>query len=124
MPILGHAKKYHENINVSILENRRINKMDKNLKDNEMVVVMEDGSEVVCEIILTHEANGKNYVVFAFPDSDEISAALYVPGETDEMGEFMDIETDAEWDMLDEVLQSYYDELDELDEEVDDEDEE
>ncbi|HAX02932.1 MAG: hypothetical protein A2Y45_05825 [Tenericutes bacterium GWC2_34_14] len=94
------------------------------LKDNQMVVTNQNGDEAVCDILFTHEANGKNYVVFEFVDTHEVSAAIYVPGETDDEGEFKDIETDAEWDMLDQVLQAYYDELDAEEEDEDDDEEE
>ncbi|MDL2292989.1 DUF1292 domain-containing protein [Acholeplasma sp. OttesenSCG-928-E16] len=92
---------------------------EKEIRDDQMVVVLEDGTELVCDIIFTHEANDKNYVVFAFPDNDEISAAVYVPGEDGTDGEFLDIETDEEWNMLDELLDAYFDELDALEEEED-----
>ena len=92
------------------------------LNENQMVVTNQNGDESVCDILFTHEHNGKNYVVFEFVDTKEVSAAIYVPGASDDEGTFMDIETDEEWDMLDGVLQSYYDEAeDEEDEEEDDE---
>jgi uncharacterized protein YrzB (UPF0473 family) len=93
------------------------------LKDDQMVVTNQNGDEAVCDILFTHEANGKNYVVFEFVDSHEVSAAIYIPGETDEEGTFQDIETEAEWDMLDQVLQAYYDELDAEEDEEDEEEE-
>ncbi len=91
------------------------------LKDNQMIVTNAEGEESVCEILFTHEHDGKNYVVFEFLDSHEVSAALYTPGESEDEGTFSDIETDEEWDMLDEVLQSYFDNLE--DEEEEDEEE-
>ena len=94
------------------------------LKDNQMIVTNAEGEESVCEILFTHEHEGKNYVIFEFLDTHEVSAALYTPGETEDEGSFSDIETDEEWDMLDEVLQSYFDNLeDEEDEEEEDEEE-
>ncbi|PKK92854.1 MAG: hypothetical protein CVV61_07610 [Tenericutes bacterium HGW-Tenericutes-6] len=90
------------------------------IKEDQMVVTSQDGEEQVCDILFTHEHNGKNYVVFEFVDSGEVSAAIYKPGEGEDEGEFFDIETDEEWDMLDRVLQAFYDEL----EQEEDEDEE
>ena len=88
------------------------------LQDNQMIVTDQDGNESVCEILFTHEHDGKNYVVFEFVDSKEVSAARYIPGETDDEGSFEDIDTDEEWDMLDKVLQAYYDDIEaDLDEE-------
>ncbi len=94
------------------------------LKDDQMVVTNANGDEAVCDILFTHEANGKNYVVFEFVDTHEVSAAIYTPGATDDEGTFSDIETDAEWDMLDQVLQAYYDELEAEEDDEDEEDEE
>ncbi|MFU8792464.1 MAG: DUF1292 domain-containing protein [Acholeplasmataceae bacterium] len=85
------------------------------LKEDQIVVTNEDGTEVVCNILFTHEANDKSYVVFEFADSEEISAAVFEPGETEDEGTFVDIETDEEWEMLDEILQKYFDELDDED---------
>ncbi len=87
------------------------------LEENQMIVTNAEGEESVCEILFTHEHQGKNYVVFEFLESHEVSAAVYVAGDTEEEGTFFDIETDEEWDMLDKVLQSYFDNLDEESEE-------
>jgi len=88
------------------------------LEENQMIVTNADGDESVCEILFTHENGGKNYVVFEFLDSHEVSAAVYVVGETEDEGTFLDIETDEEWDMLDKVLQAYFDsEEDEVEDE-------
>jgi uncharacterized protein YrzB (UPF0473 family) len=92
------------------------------LKEDQIVVTNEDGTEVVCNILFTHEANEKSYVVFEFADSEEISAAIYEAGDDEEEGTFIDIETDEEWEMLDVLLQNYFDELDLEDEEEDEED--
>jgi len=91
------------------------------LEENQMIVTNAEGEESVCEILFTHEHNGKNYVVFEFLDSHEVSAAVYVVGETEDEGTFLDIETDEEWDMLDKVLQAYFDSEDD---ELEDEEEE
>lgn len=80
---------------------------------NEMIVTDAEGNEFICEILFTHEHNGKNYVVFEFQDTGEVSAAEFIPGDKEDEGIFQDIETDEEWDMLDKVLDAYFDELDE-----------
>jgi uncharacterized protein YrzB (UPF0473 family) len=94
------------------------------LKEDQMVVTNQNGDEAVCDILFTHEANGKNYVVFEFVDTHEVSAAIYIPGEVEGEGTFADIETDEEWDMLDQVLQAYYDDIEAEEDEEDEEDEE
>ena len=81
------------------------------MDDNKLTLVGEDGNETACEIILTHEHEGKRYVIFEFMDTEEISAAIYVPDENDEAeGTFLDIETDEEWEMLESVLEKFFDE--------------
>jgi uncharacterized protein YrzB (UPF0473 family) len=85
-------------------------------ENNEMIVTDAEGNEFICEILFTHEHNGKSYVVFEFQDTKEISAAEFIPGEVEDEGIFQDIETDEEWDMLDKVLEAYFDDLDEEEE--------
>ena len=94
------------------------------LTDNQMVVTNANGDETVCEILFTHEHKGKNYVVFEFLDSHEVSAAIYTPGATDDEGTFSDIESEEEWNMLDGVLQEYFDALENEEDEEEDDDEE
>lgn len=90
-----------------------------------MIVTAENGDEVVCEILFTHEHKGKNYVVFEFLDTHEVSAAIYIPSsESADDGTFEDVTTDEEWIMLDQLLQEYYDELDDSIEVGEDDDEE
>lgn len=81
------------------------------LKDNQLIITNPEGEESVCEIILTHEHNGKNYVIFEFLDSHEVSAAVYTPDAEGDEGFLSDIETDEEWDMLDEILDQYFSQL-------------
>lgn len=56
------------------------------------------------------ENSDKNYVIFEFVDSKEISAAVFVEENSNE-GYFLDIETEDEWQLLEEVLASYYSSL-------------
>ncbi|QWB96548.1 DUF1292 domain-containing protein [Mycoplasmatota bacterium] len=83
-------------------------------EDKKLTLVGDNGEETVCEILFTHHANGKKYVVFEMLDSEEITAAVYAPQENDESeGTFLDIETDAEWDMLEKLLDQYFEDLEE-----------
>lgn len=77
--------------------------------ENQIVIVNDEGIETVCDILFTHEHKGKNYVIFEFLDSKEISGAVYIPGKTEDEGVFEDIETEQEWNMLDVLLQEYFD---------------
>lgn len=85
------------------------------MDEQNLITIEHNGEQLVAEVLFTHEdeTTHKMYVVFQFMDSEEISAAVYV--ETSETeGYFEDIETEAEWDMLDALLEEYFD-LDETD---------
>ena len=81
------------------------------MKEDQFVVINDAGEEIICNILFTHEAtDGRNFVVFEFSDTHEISAALYIedpnnPG----AGTLEDVTRDEDWEMLEELM-SYYDE--------------
>lgn len=77
---------------------------------DKLSIITEDKEEMVT-IIFTFTENGKNYVVFEFDESKEISAAVYVEGATPDEGELMDIETEAEWELVDRVFEQYQKDL-------------
>lgn len=93
------------------------------MNENQITLVSDDGIEELAEILFTHEVEGVNYVVFEVLESGEVSAAIYIEGEDGE-GELVDIETDEEWAMLDELVEEYYDALEEEYEDEDSESEE
>ncbi len=78
------------------------------LLDNKIVIVNEDGEEVTATILFTTNLDGypDDYVVFVEDDTDEISAARYVPT-SDTEGEILSIESDDEWEKLQELLDKY-----------------
>ena len=86
------------------------------MKEDQFVVINDLGEEIVCNILFTHETeDGRNFVVFEFTDTDELSAAIYVedpnkPGE----GTLEDVTSDADWEMLDELVAHYYEDEEEL----------
>ncbi|MDY0276887.1 MAG: DUF1292 domain-containing protein [Acholeplasma sp.] len=90
------------------------------MDENQITLISEDGKEELATILFTHEKDGKKYVVFEFVESQDVSAAIYVE-EGDGAGSILDIETDEEWEMLDELLDEYYDELDKEDTSEDEE---
>lgn len=95
------------------------------MDDNKLTIIY-DGEEVMADILFTHysETFAKNYVVFQFVDKDEVSAAVFVETEDGE-GYFEDVETDEEWEMLDELLENYMGEdLESDDDDLEDESEE
>ncbi|HHT39668.1 MAG: hypothetical protein RBS76_02360 [Acholeplasmatales bacterium] len=77
-----------------------------------MITIIHGDEERMAEVILTYydENSDKNYVIFEFVDSKEISAAVFVEENSNE-GYFLDIETEDEWQLLEEVLASYYSSL-------------
>ncbi|MGI6771336.1 MAG: DUF1292 domain-containing protein [Acholeplasmataceae bacterium] len=86
------------------------------MKEDQFVVINDLGEEIVCNILFTHESeDGRNFVVFEFSDTHELSAAIYVedpnnPGE----GTLEDVTNDDDWEMLDELMAHYYEDEEEL----------
>ena len=74
---------------------------------NTMYVADETGKEVRMEILFTFEANEKKYVIFQNPEDEdgEVFASCY-----DDNGNLLPIETDEEWEMVEEVLGSFMEE--------------
>lgn len=96
--------------------------MKKEIKNNEkqFVIINEDGTEELCNILFTYETTykdiPKNYVIFEFANSKEVSAAIYEedmlkPGE----GELKDIETEEEWQFIEEIYNEYLEDSEEED---------
>ncbi len=89
------------------------------MEDKTLRVIDEEGKEKDFEIVLTFksEKTEKSYVIYKEPgDSDEVFAASY-DEEATEGGELKPIETDEEWDLVEEVLNSF---LEEEEEDVED----
>lgn len=90
--------------------------MDNKLKEN-VLVFEKDGKEIECQILFTCNLEGyegNNYVVFQIGDSEDISAARYTE-QGDGIGELLDVETDAEWDLLDDAIESFFNDLEDDD---------
>ena len=79
------------------------------LDSNTLYVKDDNGKEVAMEILFTfaNEEMGKQYVVFVDPndDSGEVFASCY-----DEEGNLLPIETESEWEMVEEVLGAFNEE--------------
>ncbi len=84
------------------------------MEDKQLIITDDKGNEQLCEIIFTMEIDGKSYVVFfSVNDSDEVSAAEYIPSQTGQgEGSFKDIEEDSIWEQLEDALEAYQQELD------------
>lgn len=86
-------------------------------KDNELIIVTGDKEEKAT-ILFTFEEAGVNYVVFEFDETKEVSAARFESSNADGIGTLSDIETEAEWDLVENVFNQYEKDLD--DEALDD----
>jgi uncharacterized protein YrzB (UPF0473 family) len=91
-----------------------------------ITIVDENGTEQLCEILHTVDSEefGKSYVLYSLVGAEEdeegaveIFASSYVPAENGEDGELAPIETEAEWDFIESVLNAIEDELEEAEEE-------
>lgn len=89
--------------------------------ENEYITIIdEEGNESLYEILFTFDSDdyGKSYVLVypagASDDEDiELQAFSYIEQEDGTSGELGPIETDAEWDMVEEVLNTFLAEEDE-----------
>jgi uncharacterized protein YrzB (UPF0473 family) len=94
--------------------------------ENQITIIDEEGNEQLCEVLFTFESEefGKSYVLFTpVGDQDEddeegpeIFAYSFNPTDEGGDGELNPIESDEEWDMVEEMLNTFYDELEEEDE--------
>jgi len=93
----------------------------KDMTDLQDTIILTDelGNELTARIILTFESEefNKSYVVYKLDDddNDEFHAASFDPEDGDE-GSLGQIETDAEWDLVEEVLENFLDEAEEKEE--------
>jgi len=87
--------------------------------ENHITVVDEDGNEQLCEVLFTFDSEefGKSYVLYYPVGADEneeedieIHASAFMPTDDNEDGELMPIETDEEWEMIEEMLNTFLDE--------------
>lgn len=87
--------------------------------DNKLIYIDEKGNEVLCEILFTFDSEEfkKSYVLF-YPvgaendDEVEVMAASYIPLEDGSVGELNEIESDEEWNLIEETLDSFDDDCD------------
>ena len=82
--------------------------------EKQLIFVDEDGNEVLCNILFTFDSEefNKSYVLFTPVTSEEeeqidVAAASYVQGEDGTVGELFAIESDEEWQMIEDVLASF-----------------
>ncbi|MFS0575302.1 DUF1292 domain-containing protein [Sporosarcina sp. 179-K 3D1 HS] len=87
-----------------------------------ITIVDEQGNEHVGEVILTFESEeyGKSYVLYHILGKEEsedgeieIHASSFIPTEEGEDGELYPIESDEEWEMIEEMLNTFIEEEEE-----------
>jgi uncharacterized protein YrzB (UPF0473 family) len=90
--------------------------------DDTLIITDELGNELEAMIIMTFESEefGKSYLVYQLKDDEtgEYFAASFNPEDGDE-GNLNPIETDEEWDLIEEVLESFLEDQEEGEEEHD-----
>lgn len=89
------------------------------MNEKTIIVTDENGKNTEYEIILTFESpiTGKKYVIYQLPDEEEeVMAAIYEE-ENDGEGNLIEIETEEEFQMIQDILDSFMEEEEEEEEE-------
>jgi len=83
------------------------------MDSNKIVIANEQGEEKEYDILFTFENNDKSYVLYYDASEEEpmVFASAY-----DDNGHLFDVETKEEWDLINEVFESFMSENDEEDE--------
>jgi len=83
------------------------------MEEKTFTVVDDQGVEKEFEVVLTFNSEdfGKSYVIYKMPDdeSEEVFAAIFDENAKDG-GNLVQVESEEEWNMLEEVLESFLDE--------------
>lgn len=82
------------------------------MNEKSIIVTDDEGNNTEYEIILTFESpvTGKKYVIYKLPEEDEeVMAAIYEE-ENDGEGSLIEIESEEEFQMIQEVLDSFTEE--------------
>lgn len=86
------------------------------MQEDLLIVTDENGEELECVIVMTFESDEfeKSYVVYRLKDEEdgEYFAASFDPNDEEE-GQLLPIDTDEEWDLVEEVLESFLEDEDE-----------
>lgn len=91
-----------------------------NEETQEFLIVGENGKEQKCRVVFTFDAEEKSYVLFSLIDEEgneipgDISAMTFdYDDNTGEMTNLQPVETEAEWEMINEVVLTLLDEFEE-----------
>lgn len=79
------------------------------MEDRTLVLTMDDGKEITCDILFTYHSDqfNKDYVIFQPRGEEQLNAASYVEDSAGK-GSLHAIETDEEWAMLEALVDDYY----------------
>ncbi|MFJ7184207.1 DUF1292 domain-containing protein [Lysinibacillus xylanilyticus] len=91
-----------------------------NEETQEFLIVGENGKEQKCRVVFTFDSDEKSYVLFSLIDEEgneipgDISAMTFDYDDNNgEMTNLQPVETDAEWEMINEVVLTLLDEFEE-----------
>ena len=75
----------------------------------------EVGEDVTCRVVFTFDAEDHSYVLFTVigDETGQVSALRYILDDNGELSDFADIETDEEWAMVEEVMNTIVSEFSE-----------
>lgn len=83
------------------------------MEEKTFTVIDEEGNEVLYEVVLTFKSDetNKSYVIYKLPgeEEEEVFAAIYDEDAKDG-GNLIQIESEEEWDMVEEVLNTFLEE--------------
>ena len=82
------------------------------MEDKRLLVIDEEGNEIEMEIMFTFDYNQKNFVVYFNPSQEgeeiDVFSSIY-----DENGNLYPIESEEEWKVVEEMIESFTDEEEE-----------
>ena len=82
------------------------------MEDKRLLVIDEEGNEIEMEIMFTFDYNQKNFVVYYNPSQEgeeiDVFSSIY-----DENGNLYPIESEEEWKVVEEMIESFTDEEEE-----------
>lgn len=87
------------------------------LDENQLTVIDENGNELLMEILFTFDSDEykKAYVVYYPAGADEededgnvdLHVSAYIPSATNDGGDLMPVESEEEWEMIEEVINTF-----------------
>ncbi|MBQ8942089.1 MAG: DUF1292 domain-containing protein [Firmicutes bacterium] len=84
---------------------------------NKMTLVLDDDSELVCDVLGVFEVDDTEYIALLPEDDEEVLVYRYVEGENDEF-ELLNIESDEEYEKVSDTFFDLFYEDEEMDEEM------